>query len=201
MTRTCVGCRAAAEASELVRLVLGPDGTVVADPRGGALGRGAWVHPTADCLSRAVPRGVAHTLKANVKTTAEELGTQLRAAGLRRALALVGAAFRARKAAAGSTAAAEALERGLGRLVVIAEDARAAAELPAVVAAVGRGESLVIGTKAEVGAALGRADTGVVVILDDRLGESIRQAAAIAALTLPRTARGAKKIELVTESG
>jgi predicted RNA-binding protein YlxR (DUF448 family) len=196
-----VGCRAAVEASELVRLVLGPDGTVVADPRGGSLGRGAWVHPSPECLTRAVPRGIAHTLKANVKTTAEELVTQLRAAGLRRALGLVGAAFRARKAAAGATAASEALVRGLGRLVVIAEDARAAAELPAVLAAVGRGESLVVGTKAEVGAALGRADTGVVVILDDRLGDSIRQAAALAALTLPRAPRGAKKTALVTETG
>lgn len=201
MTRTCVGCRAAAEAGELVRLVLGPDGTVVADPRGGSIGRGAWVHPTAECLLRAVPKGVAHTLKANVKTTADELVAQLRAAGLRRVLGLVGAAFRARKAAAGSTAATETLERGLGRLVVVAEDARAAAELPAVVAAAKRGDSLVVGTKAEVGAALGRADIGVVVIFDDRLGDSIRQAAALAALTLPRGARGAKKIAFVTETG
>ena len=201
MTRTCVGCRAAAEASELVRLVLGPDGTVVADPRGGSVGRGAWVHPTPDCLTRAVPKGVAHTLKANVRTTADELVAQLRAAGLRRVLGLVGAAHRARKAAAGATAATEALEQGLGRLVVIAEDARAAAELPAVLKAVERGESLVVGTKALVGAALGRADTGVVVILDDRLGDSIRQAAALAALTLPRGARGAKKTALVTETG
>src|SRR5215467_14385457 len=76
MTRTCVGCRTAAEASELVRLVLGPDRTVVADPRGGSVGRGAWVHPTADCLTRAVPKGVAHTLRTNVKTTADELVAQ-----------------------------------------------------------------------------------------------------------------------------
>jgi predicted RNA-binding protein YlxR (DUF448 family) len=201
MTRTCVGCHSAAEASELLRLVLGPDGTVVADPRGGAIGRGAWVHPAAECVSRAVPRGIAHTLKTNVKTSAEELMTQLRAAGTRRALSLVGAAFRARKAAAGATAAAEALERGLARLVVVAEDARAAAELPSVLAAVARGDGLVIGTKAQVGAALGRPETGVVAIMDEGIGASLRRAVALSALTLPRPARGAKKSDLVTETG
>jgi predicted RNA-binding protein YlxR (DUF448 family) len=196
-----VGCHASAEATALVRLVLGPDGTVVADPRGGSVGRGAWVHPTAECLQRAVPRGVAHTLRTSVKTTAEELATQLRAAGKRRALALLSAAARAKKTAAGATAAGEALERGLGHLVVIAEDARAAAELGPVVSASERGETLTLGTKAELGTALGRADTGVVVILDDRLGESLREATALSKLILPRTPRGAKKSELVTETG
>jgi predicted RNA-binding protein YlxR (DUF448 family) len=184
----------------LVRLVLGPDGSVVADPRGGALGRGAWVHASAECVRRAVPRGLSHALKTNVTTSAEELLAQLRAAGLRRALGLVGAAHRARKAAAGATAATEALERGLGRLVVIAEDARAAAELPAVAAAVERGESLALGTKTTVGAALGRAETAVVVILDDRLGASIREAAALTTLALPRIARP-RESKLVTETG
>ena len=201
MTRTCVGCRSAAEANELVRLVLGPDGTVVADPRGGALGRVAWVHPTAECIRGAVPRGLAHTLRTQVTTTADELCDQLRAAGTRRALSLVGAAFRAKKAAAGSSAATDALARGEGRLVVVAEDARASAELAPVAAAIARGEGLVVGTKATLGGALGRAETGVVVILDDGIGASLREAAALSTLTLPRATRGPKKTEFVTETG
>jgi len=201
MTRTCVGCRSAAEASDLLRLVLGPDGSVVADPRGGALGRGAWVHPTAECVRAAVPRGIAHTLRTAVTTTADELFAQLRLAGTRRALSLVGAAHRARKAAAGSAAASEALSRGQAALVVIAEDARAAAELGPVVAAISRGESLVVGTKATLGAALGRPETGVVAILDEGIGASLRQAVALSTLTLPRAGRGPKKTEFVTEIG
>jgi ribosomal protein L7Ae-like RNA K-turn-binding protein len=136
-----------------------------------------------------------------VKTTADELLDQLRAAGTRRALSLVGAAVRAKKAVAGSTVASETLNRGEGRLVVVAEDARAAAELGPVAAAIARGESVVVGTKATLGAALGRAETGVVVILDDGISASLRQAAALSTLTLPRGARGPKKTELVTESG
>jgi predicted RNA-binding protein YlxR (DUF448 family) len=201
MTRTCVGCRSAADASELVRLVLGPDGSVVADPRGGALGRGGWVHPTAECVRGAVPRGLSHTLRATVTTTADELLAQLQAAGKRRALSLIGAAFRAHKAAAGSSAAADALTRGQARLVVLAEDAKAAAELGPVVAAIARGESLVVGTKAAVGAALGRPETAVVAILDDGIAASLRRAVALSTLTLPRAARGPKKTEFVTEIG
>lgn len=201
MTRTCVACRAAADPSELVRLVLGPDGSLVADPRGGASGRGAWVHPTPECVRRAVPRGVSHTLKAAVTTTADELLAQLSAAGTRRALSLIGAAFRARKAAAGSSAAADALARGAACLVVIAEDARAAADLAPVVAAVARGESLVVGTKATVGAALGRPDTAIVAIMDDGISASLRRAVALSTLILPRAQRGPKKTEFVTETG
>jgi len=121
MERTCVGCRASVEASELVRLVLGPDGSLAADPRGGAIGRGAWVHPTQECVRRAVPRGVSHALRTNVKATADELLNELALAGRRRALALIASAGRAKKAAAGATAVTEAIERGLAEVVVVPE--------------------------------------------------------------------------------
>jgi predicted RNA-binding protein YlxR (DUF448 family) len=56
--RTCIGCRRVVPASHLVRLAA-PDGRVaVAKPRGGAAmprqGRGAWLHPSPDCVSAAV---------------------------------------------------------------------------------------------------------------------------------------------------
>jgi uncharacterized protein len=56
--RTCIGCRRVVSASELVRLVA-PDGRVaVAAGRGGAAmprqGRGAWLHPSQQCVSAAV---------------------------------------------------------------------------------------------------------------------------------------------------
>src|SRR5437867_13407353 len=43
--RTCLGCRRVRPKEALVRLVRGRDGVVVADPRGGAAGRGAYVWP------------------------------------------------------------------------------------------------------------------------------------------------------------
>ena len=200
MARTCVGCHVATAPSELVRLVLGPDGSLVADARGGTLGRGAWVHPTLECVERAVPRGVARTLKAEVKTTAAEVVEHLRAAGTRRALGLIGGAQRAKKAAAGATAVCEAIERGEAALVVVARDARAAAELGAVLAAFGRGEGVTVGTKAEFGVALGRPDTGVVAILDQGIGASLRQAVALSDLPSTRKVRESKAA-LVTETG
>jgi predicted RNA-binding protein YlxR (DUF448 family) len=50
-TRTCLGCRAACPASELVRLVLTAQGIGVAAR---SAGRGAWLHPRAECVKAAV---------------------------------------------------------------------------------------------------------------------------------------------------
>lgn len=172
-----------------MRLVLGPDGSLVADPRGGSIGRGAWVHVRSECLVRAVPRGVSRVLKANVTATPEDVAAQLAAAGKRRLLALLGQAFSARKAAAGATAVTEAHEGGGVELVVVANDARAAAHLPIVDAAQGKGRALVAGTKEELGRALGRPETGVIAILDEGLARSIRGAAALADFVLARSAR------------
>ncbi len=67
--RTCVGCRQASEPDALVRFVLGLDGEIVPDLAGGAFGRGAWVHPSPECLARA-PRSMARSFSAQVKTSA-----------------------------------------------------------------------------------------------------------------------------------
>ena len=64
--RTCVGCRARAAKSELLRVVAvgdGPYRSLLVDLRGGAPGRGAHLHPTPDCLAlaerrRAFPRAL-----------------------------------------------------------------------------------------------------------------------------------------------
>jgi len=53
--RTCVGCRSREPASELLRVVA-VDGACEPDPRRREPGRGAWVHPAADCLHRAERR-------------------------------------------------------------------------------------------------------------------------------------------------
>ncbi|WP_308194111.1 YlxR family protein [Nocardioides sp. SR21] len=58
--RTCVGCRARAAKDELLRVTAGSDAhgqpAVVPDPTATAPGRGAHLHPTAECFELAVRR-------------------------------------------------------------------------------------------------------------------------------------------------
>ena len=74
--RTCIGCRERATKRELLRIVAGTDAEdredpqpgswfVAPDPGGTAAGRGAHLHPTADCLAlaerkRAFSRALRH---------------------------------------------------------------------------------------------------------------------------------------------
>ncbi|MCR2801550.1 MULTISPECIES: YlxR family protein [unclassified Microbacterium] len=53
--RTCVGCRARALRTTLTRVVA-VDLQVVVDERGSMPGRGAWVHPTSECVDAAIRR-------------------------------------------------------------------------------------------------------------------------------------------------
>ncbi|WP_076478145.1 YlxR family protein [Williamsia sterculiae] len=57
-TRTCIGCRRRDSAVRLLRLVAESDGhpRVVVDHRRTKPGRGAWLHPDAQCLRTAVRR-------------------------------------------------------------------------------------------------------------------------------------------------
>jgi predicted RNA-binding protein YlxR (DUF448 family) len=53
--RTCVGCRARAAKSDLLRVVA-VAGSLVPDPRGRLPGRGAHLHPDPNCLALAERR-------------------------------------------------------------------------------------------------------------------------------------------------
>ena len=53
--RTCVGCRMRAPRSSLLRAVaVGSE--LVLDERASMPGRGAWVHPTRECVENAIRR-------------------------------------------------------------------------------------------------------------------------------------------------
>lgn len=52
-TRTCVGCRKAASASQLARLALRDGIVMLAVSAGRPSGRGAWIHPSDVCLEKA----------------------------------------------------------------------------------------------------------------------------------------------------
>jgi uncharacterized protein len=70
--RTCIVTREAKPASELMRFVLGPDGTVVPDLRGKLPGRGAWLTPTAAAVAVAMKkRAFSRAFKAETKVPAD----------------------------------------------------------------------------------------------------------------------------------
>ena len=58
--RTCVGCRARVAKSELLRVTVGSDESgepaVIPDPSATVAGRGAHLHPVAECFELAVRR-------------------------------------------------------------------------------------------------------------------------------------------------
>ncbi|MDR1825335.1 MAG: YlxR family protein [Bifidobacteriaceae bacterium] len=57
--RTCVGCRTKGPRSNLLRVVLDTStvpAALVPDAASRLPGRGAWVHPTAACVNRAIGR-------------------------------------------------------------------------------------------------------------------------------------------------
>ncbi|XKF88072.1 YlxR family protein [Microbacterium lacus] len=53
--RTCVGCRARASRSALLRVVA-IRSHLIPDERATMPGRGAWVHPTDECVDAAIRR-------------------------------------------------------------------------------------------------------------------------------------------------
>lgn len=68
--RTCLGCRVRAERQALLRVVC-TGGEVVADPSATFPGRGAWVHPTAECIEASIKRktfGRAFRLSVSIHT-------------------------------------------------------------------------------------------------------------------------------------
>ena len=53
--RTCLGCRLRTNSSALLRVVE-RDGVVIPDPSATMTGRGAWVHPTTECVEASIKR-------------------------------------------------------------------------------------------------------------------------------------------------
>ncbi|WP_321171063.1 YlxR family protein [Schaalia meyeri] len=79
--RTCIGCGAKAQRSDMLRIVRSPDGSTRVDRAAALPGRGAWIHPDAGCVQRArVRRALARAFRTadvseNVWEAVEELIT------------------------------------------------------------------------------------------------------------------------------
>jgi ribosomal protein L7Ae-like RNA K-turn-binding protein len=173
-------------------MVESPEGQIVFDLAGGSFGRGAWTHPTEECLRRTAKAMRNSRHKASPQPSSPEIDdlalllSALADAANRRAKGLVSAAYRAGHLALGSDASAAEFAVGRARLVLLSTDARAASKENWLEAAVARGTVVVWASKAELGALVGREELAVFVVTDEGLARSLRQ---VLALTTPVTSR------------
>lgn len=175
--RTCVGCAQATTPDAMVRLVLVPGAAaggmnVVVDAAGGAFGRGAYLHPTQNCLEKAA-RGLARSFRAPVHAPADELREAMRAALARRAVGLLGTALRLRKLEIGAEAALAAPTQSL---LVVATDAGSIAQSREVAAAVAAGRAVAWSTRKELGELLGREEVALAALTDSRIAAAFASA-------------------------
>ncbi|MDX2054420.1 MAG: DUF448 domain-containing protein [Polyangiaceae bacterium] len=179
--RSCIGCGQPGSRSDLdlVRFVLGEAGTVHIDLRGRAFGRGAWVHPTPACITRAAKVGLSRSFRTNVSATAPELIAALHAAMHQRVEGLLKAGVRSRKIVVGSTAVAEAFGHGKVKAIVVGSDARAAASSREVAETIAAGRAMVWGTKDQLGKIAGRTEVGVIAVVDRELALGLLRCSAV----------------------
>ena len=178
--RTCVGCGERAEPHEMVRLVLGPNGEVAVDAAGGAFGRGAHVHPSLDCVTKACKFGLSRSFKTAVKATSEELSTEIAAAYMRRAVGLLLAAKRAKTLTVGADETLAALMQHPKATVVIANDAASIVKRTEIAGAIAEGRACTWTNKAGLGRMLARDEVAVCAVIDVAMAEALRHALGVA---------------------
>ena len=126
--RTCVLTRRKGTRDDLIRLALGPDGSVAADVRARAPGRGAWIGVTRTELDAANAKGklkpaLQRAFKASVVTIPADLGERTEAALRQAALDRLGMEARAGNLINGADRIEAAARAGKVHLLVHAADA------------------------------------------------------------------------------
>ena len=126
--RTCILTRRTAQRDELIRLALGPDGSVAPDVRARAPGRGAWIGVTRDDLDAANAKGklkpaLQRAFKTNDVTVPADLGERTEAALRQAALDRLGMEARAGNLINGSDKVETAARSGKVAMLIHAADA------------------------------------------------------------------------------
>jgi predicted RNA-binding protein YlxR (DUF448 family)/ribosomal protein L7Ae-like RNA K-turn-binding protein len=164
--RTCAGCGKHALAEELLRVVHDPSSNEVAvDIASSEFGRGAHVHPSAECIAKALKAGFARVFKAPVVAKAETLAAEIVSGADRRIDGLLTGARRAGQLAVGSDVVVQALKDERAELVVVARDAAAATRLSEVERAIAAGKAIAFGDKQHLGSLMARDEVAVIAIL------------------------------------
>lgn len=184
-----MGCRKQDGPDEMIRLVLGENGELLVDLAGRAFGRGGWVHARLECLSQTARGGGARSFHATVTSSLPELLAQLRGACDQRVGALLSGARGAARLAIGTDGVEAAFASGQAALILLASDARAAAEAGFLARAGAKGKVVLWGTKAGIGRALGRTDTALVAVTDTGFANAIARTIAIHSLSEPDAPR------------
>ena len=127
--RTCILSGRKAGRDELIRLALGPDGSVAPDVRAKAPGRGAWIGVDRATLEQAIAKGrltkaLARAFKTAVSVPAD-LADQIERALERQALDRLGLEARAGQLLTGSERIVDAARKGTVELLLHARDAAA----------------------------------------------------------------------------
>jgi predicted RNA-binding protein YlxR (DUF448 family) len=121
-TRRCLVSGEERPKAELVRFVVGPDGTVVPDVDGRLPGRGLWALARRDIVATAVARKLFARAARGPATADAGLVDRLEGLLARRCLATLGFARRAGQAVGGYEKVRSLIERGAcGALIVAAE--------------------------------------------------------------------------------
>ncbi len=169
--RTCAGCRDKADRDALLRFVVRAEAPrLVPDVRRRLPGRGVSVHPTRACIAKALKQGgFARAIKGRPGVELDALCAMIVTQYDRRLEGLTSSAARQGRLAAGTDLARRALADGSARLLWIAEDAAGRREELAAQASRDGVPVVVRWDKAKLGALVGRAEVGVVAILDDRI--------------------------------
>ena len=126
--RTCILTRRKSTKDELIRLALGPDGSVHPDVRARATGRGAWIGVTRADLDDANARGklraaLQRAFKTNDVTVSADLGERIEQALRQTALDRLGMEARAGNLINGADKVENAARAGKAALLIHAGDA------------------------------------------------------------------------------
>ena len=126
--RTCILSRGKAAREELIRLALGPDGTIAPDVRARAPGRGAWIGVTRAELDEANANGklkaaLQRAFKSSAVTVPSDLGGRTAAALRQYALDRLGMEARASNLINGADRVETAARSGKVHLLIHAADA------------------------------------------------------------------------------
>jgi predicted RNA-binding protein YlxR (DUF448 family) len=175
--RTCAGCAKHASADELVRVVHDPgSGAIAVDLASSSFGgRGGHVHPSPDCVAKAVKSGFARVFKAKVIADAAEIGAEIVRAADRRIEGLLTGARRAGQLAVGSDVVVEALRSERAELVIVARDAAAATKLLEVQKAIAAGKAIAMSEKQRLGSLMARDEVAVIAILHSGVAAAVAQ--------------------------
>jgi len=153
--RRCIASGEVRDRAGLLRLVVGPDGTIVPDIDERLPGRGLWLTPRRDIVDRAVAKRVFARAARRSVSVPPDLADRLEMLLARRVVDSLGLARRAGLAVAGFDRVSDAVRHGRAALLLCARDgatggrrklAELARDLPC-------GDAL---TASELGAAFGR---------------------------------------------